>query len=169
MAGQKQQIARRTTGAVPIGLKKKAGRPSTGGKTSRKTIGTPKASRRKGGAAQGWCLPPKIKAESTILLQQALIPNALTCPVTDEDATRKARRYRPGTVALREIRRYQRSTDLLLLKLPFSRLVSSSYRCPCNLPIDAEVGSRDRSLPPPRRRPLPALAKPSHTSAAGSR
>ncbi|MCJ1400659.1 centromeric DNA-binding histone H3-like protein cse4 [Xylographa trunciseda] len=37
--------------------------------------------------------------------------------------TRKTHRYKPGTVALREIRRYQRSTDLLLLKLPFSRLV----------------------------------------------
>ncbi|KAI9832518.1 MAG: histone H3-like centromeric protein hH3v [Sarea resinae] len=36
---------------------------------------------------------------------------------------RKQRRYRPGTLALKEIRRYQRSTDLLLLKLPFSRLV----------------------------------------------
>ena len=32
-------------------------------------------------------------------------------------------RYRPGTVALREIRRYQRSTELLIRKLPFSRLV----------------------------------------------
>lgn len=37
--------------------------------------------------------------------------------------TRKKPRYKPGTVALREIRRYQKSTDLLLLKLPFSRLV----------------------------------------------
>ena len=33
------------------------------------------------------------------------------------------RRYRPGTVALREIRKYQKSTDLLLRKLPFSRVV----------------------------------------------
>merc|ERR1712136_146171 len=32
-------------------------------------------------------------------------------------------RYRPGTVALREIRRYQKSTELLLRKLPFQRLV----------------------------------------------
>jgi len=32
-------------------------------------------------------------------------------------------RYRPGTVALREIRRYQKSTDLLVRKLPFQRLV----------------------------------------------
>jgi histone H3 len=36
---------------------------------------------------------------------------------------KKPHRYRPGTVALREIRRYQRSTDLLLRKLPFQRLV----------------------------------------------
>ena len=32
-------------------------------------------------------------------------------------------RYRPGTVALREIRRYQKSTELLIRKLPFNRLV----------------------------------------------
>ena len=31
----------------------------------------------------------------------------------------KPRRYRPGTVALREIRRYQKSTELLIRKLPF--------------------------------------------------
>jgi histone H3 len=36
---------------------------------------------------------------------------------------RKPHRYRPGTVALREIRRYQKSSDLLLRKLPFQRLV----------------------------------------------
>ena len=33
------------------------------------------------------------------------------------------KRHRPGTVALREIRQYQKSTDLLLRKLPFARLV----------------------------------------------
>ena len=32
-------------------------------------------------------------------------------------------RYRPGTVALREIRRYQKSTALLIRKLPFQRVV----------------------------------------------
>ena len=36
---------------------------------------------------------------------------------------RKPRRYRPGTVALREIRRYQMSTELLIRKIPFQRLV----------------------------------------------
>ena len=32
-------------------------------------------------------------------------------------------RYRPRTVALREIRHYQKSTELLIRKLPFNRLV----------------------------------------------
>jgi hypothetical protein len=39
------------------------------------------------------------------------------------EATRKKRRFRPGTVALREIRKYQQSVDLLLRKRPFQRLV----------------------------------------------
>ena len=36
---------------------------------------------------------------------------------------RKPRRFRPGTVALRQIRKYQKSTELLIRKLPFQRLV----------------------------------------------
>ncbi|KAL8429100.1 hypothetical protein Efla_003153 [Eimeria flavescens] len=36
---------------------------------------------------------------------------------------KKPHRYRPGTVALREIRKFQKSTDLLIRKLPFQRLV----------------------------------------------
>lgn len=38
-------------------------------------------------------------------------------------ANKPPHRYRPGTVALREIRKYQKSTDLLMAKLPFGRLV----------------------------------------------
>ena len=38
---------------------------------------------------------------------------------------KRPHRYRPGTVALREIRRYQKSTDLLLRKLPFQRIVKN--------------------------------------------
>ncbi|CAJ0647377.1 7519_t:CDS:2 [Entrophospora sp. SA101] len=37
--------------------------------------------------------------------------------------TRKPHRYRPGTIALREIRQYQKHTGLLIRKLPFQRLV----------------------------------------------
>ena len=36
---------------------------------------------------------------------------------------KKPHRYRPGTVALREIRKFQKSTDLLIRKLPFQRVV----------------------------------------------
>ena len=36
---------------------------------------------------------------------------------------KKPHKFRPGTVALREIRKYQKSTDLLIRKLPFQRLV----------------------------------------------
>ena len=40
-----------------------------------------------------------------------------------DGGVKKPHRYRPGTVALREIRRYQKSTELLIRKLPFQRLV----------------------------------------------
>jgi histone H3/H4 len=44
-------------------------------------------------------------------------------PPKDSDEFRKKKhRFRPGTVALREIRKYQRSTELLLRHLPFCRL-----------------------------------------------
>lgn len=36
---------------------------------------------------------------------------------------KRARKFRAGTVALREIRRYQKTTDLLVLKGPFQRIV----------------------------------------------
>ena len=36
---------------------------------------------------------------------------------------KKHYRYRPGTVALKQIRQYQKSTELLIRKLPFQRLV----------------------------------------------
>ena len=43
------------------------------------------------------------------------------CPATG--GIKKPRRFRPGTVALREIRRYQKSTELLIRRQPFQRLV----------------------------------------------
>ena len=36
---------------------------------------------------------------------------------------KKPHRYRPGTVALREIRKFQKNTELLISKSPFQRLV----------------------------------------------
>ena len=41
----------------------------------------------------------------------------------DQQPKKKPSRYRPGTLALQEIRRYRKSTELLIGKLPFQRLV----------------------------------------------
>jgi histone H3 len=40
-----------------------------------------------------------------------------------EMGIKKPRRFRPGTVALREIRKFQKSSELLIRKLPFQRVV----------------------------------------------
>ena len=42
-------------------------------------------------------------------------------PVTAKSQAGKKRKYRPGVLALREIRKYQKTTALLVPKLPFSR------------------------------------------------
>jgi histone H3 len=53
-----------------------------------------------------------------------------TAPISG-GGVKKPHRFKPGTVALREIRKYQKSTDLLIRKLPFQRLVrdiASDYK-----------------------------------------
>ncbi len=45
----------------------------------------------------------------------------------------KKYRYRPGQRALQEIRRFQKSTELLIRKLPFARLVSFLLSSPSSL------------------------------------
>ena len=57
---------------------------------------------------------------------------------------KKPHRYRPGTVALREIRRYQKSTELLIRKLPFQRLVreiAQDFNTDLRFQSSAVVGS----------------------------
>jgi histone H3 len=51
---------------------------------------------------------------------------------------KKPHRFRPGTVALREIRKYQKSTELLIRKLPFQRLVRETAQ---NLKTDVRFQS----------------------------
>ena len=46
-------------------------------------------------------------------------------PKVNGDKMKKLHRYRPGTRALMEIRKYQKSTELLIRKAPFSRVVST--------------------------------------------
>nr|XP_019010726.1 histone H3-like centromeric protein CSE4 [Kwoniella pini CBS 10737]OCF49507.1 histone H3-like centromeric protein CSE4 [Kwoniella pini CBS 10737] len=49
--------------------------------------------------------------------------SSITNNENESNQPRSKRRYRPGTRALMEIRQYQKSTDLLIAKLPFSRVV----------------------------------------------
>lgn len=49
----------------------------------------------------------------------------MTAPVV---VLQKPRRYRPGTVALREIRRYQKSNELLIKKTPFAVRASTFHK-----------------------------------------
>ncbi len=51
---------------------------------------------------------------------------------------KKPHRYRPGTVALREIRKYQKSTELLIRKAPFQQPV-------CEIAIDIKLDLRMQS------------------------
>lgn len=46
-----------------------------------------------------------------------------TGAVEEGEPRKKKRKYRPGMAALREIRKYQKSTDLIIARLPFQRLV----------------------------------------------
>ena len=56
--------------------------------------------------------------KSTAKAARKNTPNIVT-----KQAIKKPHRFRPGTVALREIRKFQKSTELLIRKLPFQRLV----------------------------------------------
>ena len=64
------------------------------------------------------------KASTGLLQEQAVEPELVHRKVPlAVGGVKKPHRYRPGTVALREIRRYQKSTELLIRKLPFQHLV----------------------------------------------
>jgi len=83
---------------------KQTARKSTGGKVPRKHLAT-KAKR-----------PKKPKNEGTEIYGD-------DGEITGYEVKKRPHRYRPGTVALREIRRYQKSTELLIRKAPFQRLI----------------------------------------------
>ena len=66
------------------------------------------------------------KTAAVCLSHLSCIDDLLMLTISMQAATggvKKPHRFRPGTVALREIRRYQKSTELLIRKLPFQRLV----------------------------------------------
>jgi histone H3 len=66
-------------------------------------------------------LPRKTLATKTA--RTSVKPSTSKSVKVSGSCVKRQHRFRPGTVALREIRRYQRSTELLIKKAPFARLV----------------------------------------------
>ena len=64
---------------------------------------------------------PRVKQSSWMITGNGKAPRNGRHPT--DGKVRKPRRFRPGTVALRQIRRYQKSTELLIRKIPFQRFV----------------------------------------------
>ena len=62
----------------------------------------------------------KKAAEQAAKAAKAAKKSSMKAP---KGGVKKPHRFWPGTVALKEIRRYQKSTELLIRKLPFQRLV----------------------------------------------
>ncbi|POW04823.1 hypothetical protein PSHT_11064 [Puccinia striiformis] len=94
---------------------KQTARKSTGGKAPRKQLAAKSARKSAPTTVVSRSLTDTGKHS---LLVSYPIDSRLLTPVRLRSST-----FSPGTVALREIRRYQKSTELLIRKLPFQRLV----------------------------------------------
>ena len=94
------------------------------------------AHRTTGGKAPRKMVAQKVAAKALAQAQAAATNDTTTTTTTTIDQppttitttaataqTKKPHRFRPGTAALRDIRKYQKTTDLLIRKLPFQRLV----------------------------------------------
>ena len=80
--------------------------------------------------------------------RKQLVTKAARKSAPNVGGVKKPHRYRPGTVALREIRRYQKSTDLLLRKSPFSRLareISTDFKCDLRFQSTAMLALQEAS------------------------
>ena len=63
--------------------------------------------------------PPSSSAYKHLAIKAA----RKSAPNADGGKPKRPYRYKPGTVALREIRKYQKSTEPLIRKVPFQRLI----------------------------------------------
>ena len=106
MHNQPDNVGEQT--GVPSGATGSSGKTGGG---SKKTKGTKKIAKRKTGD------------NASSKKRKGLPTKAARKPPRHGGVAKKPHRFRPGTVALREIRKYQKSTDLLIRKIPFERLV----------------------------------------------
>ena len=105
---------------------KQTARKSTGGKAPRKQLAT-KAARKSAPQSGGVKKPHRYRYNIELLANIGINSLFITHLKLFIYLLTYFRTYsiiiRPGTVALREIRKYQKSTELLIRKLPFQRLV----------------------------------------------
>lgn len=87
--------------------------------TTTVAVGNQNATPSTSSAIQAHSTSATIQTQSTSSRQST----SNTKRLTTTGGVKKPRRYKKGTVALREIRRYQKSTELLIRKRPFARLV----------------------------------------------
>ena len=67
--------------------------------------------------------PAKSPAKETKVQQKRRLPTAEeTSSASEEEMKKKKHRFRPGTVALREVKKQQKSTDTLIRLVPCSKL-----------------------------------------------
>jgi histone H3 len=99
---------------------KQTARKSTGGKTPKvyKILET----KTKALKSKGKHLPPVGRLGRNVARKS-------TATEMVEHPIKVKRRYRPGTLALKEIRRYQKTTELLIKHAPFQRLVRTRTFC----------------------------------------
>lgn len=70
--------------------------------------------------------PPQIQTARKRLLAKTAYKSSQRSAASTSSSERPVKvqyRHRPGTLALKEIRRYQKGTELLIRRLPFQRLV----------------------------------------------
>ncbi|XP_037928733.1 histone H3.v1-like [Teleopsis dalmanni] len=112
---------------VPSGVtKKKVTASSAGTKKSKAKVSGEKKPKKSAAAKKSIMARTKQTARKSTggkAPRKQLATKAARKSAPATGGVKKPHRYRPGTVALREIRRYQKSTELLIRKLPFQRLV----------------------------------------------
>lgn len=101
--------------------KKKSSSPKGAKKAPRKNPNPKKREEGKGKERTGGTKPPSKKEQKQLKKYAGKVPRNTTA--AGSGGIKKTHRFKPGTVALREIRRYQKSSEMLIRKLPFQRLV----------------------------------------------
>ena len=122
--GSQVKLPTKKSGRPPTAKKSTGGKPNKRPPTARKSTGGSKPGPQPGPSGEpgpsGRCSGRTANGALDI---SSSTPSFARVKTSTPLPSLTKKRYRPGEVALRDIRRYQRSTELLIRKLPFQRLV----------------------------------------------